>query len=243
MKFILKKSFLIFLTLFLFTFVFAKEEKLTFVLGTEGGTFYDGTVVSVGGGFSHKYELNFFNVNKFNSFNTYAFQATTKNIDLLLKSTCYFLSLPKFTLGFSGIYHTLFLFNVCFEHDIIGIANLVFGSKEKLFFILDLSLSHKGCVIYSLSPGKKYLPQGGFGFSMAFKKIILDDWKLLAGLKTYEMFRYPVSLNAILFFEGFWKINPKFEMSLGLYARFTDLYSMTAFFDYFSVKCGVSYVF
>ena len=77
---------------------------------------------------------------------------------------------------------------------------------------------------------------------MAFKKIILDDWKLLAGLKTYEMFRYPVSLKCNFIFEGFWKIN-QIEMSLGLYARFTDLYSMTAFFDYFSVKCGVSYVF
>ncbi len=233
---------LFFCFFFLSISAFSENEKLGFSLGTEGGTIYKGTAVSG--------ELNFFNSYRFkNNKNLYlenfcGLQVTNKCIDFTNENICFFLEKEKVSLGSGFITHFDFLYGIDFEYDLLLNLKSIFGKKNALYnCLLELNLSHKGMVIYSLPVHHKYLFENGFGLNFCNIFNFPDEWTLNFGFRTWEHYKYSAPLNFTLYVELEKKFLEHYEITTGIYFRYLDQNSTTAYLEYPAFRLGFIYIF
>lgn len=230
-----KNRILLILLFFLFyaTFnIYTNDEFLNVSLGTEGGTTYEKTSIDLSLDFTNK-------VFKFNNFVGINF--TSDTFDFTTKTNYDLLDFRFFKSNIGATYHCLFLYDVAFEQDVFGTLNTRIGKFNSFFFLTDFIIGHKGTFIDSLPENERYLSQLHFGLNFSFNKIVNKNWMFNVGLKSYDTYRYPIPFNCIFYGEVMWLHANDYGAQFGLYARYTDLYSMTAYCDYVQIKLSFFY--
>jgi hypothetical protein len=226
----------------LYSFIYSENEKIGFAVGTEGGTIYEGTVFCGEINFKNFYQLKTTQYIGFENF--CGMQFTNKCTDLTLNSLCSFYKTEKISLGSGVLTHFSFLYDINFEYDILLNFKSIFGKKSSLYnLIFEFDLFYKGSVIYSLPSAHNYLFNTGFGLNVCNKFNLPEQWNILLGFRTWELYKYSATLNFTFYFEFNKTFLEHYEINAGLYFRYLDQNNTTAYFEYPALRAGFVYAF